>query len=112
MSFNPPDYYGVKKEEKDKLKEWDRYESNHIRIYPNATIEEVRKNAKEVKMDAPFRKDQKMKRYKKGKFGYLIDNSDVIATYLPSLGKELKIMFEWNDKKKEWILLTYKEGNW
>lgn len=113
MPFNPPDYYGVNKKEKEKLKEWDRYESNNIKIYPDATVEEVRRKAKQVDIGVPYYEGESVKAYKKGNFLYSIDErNDVKALYIPSFDKELKIMFEWSSKKKKWVLLTYKEGNW
>lgn len=97
--------YGVKPL-REEGKELEGYKSD---IYPNATIEEVKKNAIEV--PNPIREGF-VKKYTKGDFGYFIDGRDIKAIYLPSMQLEqLKIMFTWNSKKKKWVLLTYREGD-
>lgn len=84
----------------------------NIKVYPNATIGEVRKNVKEVNIGVPFYEGQRSSTYKKGKFGYLIDErGDAKAVYLPSMKKPLKIMFTWSNSARKWKLLTYKEGD-
>ena len=113
MPMNFPDYWGVRKEQQKALREWEKEEAKHIKIKPNATVEEVKRYAEEIDIDIPFYEGQREKKYQKGDWGYMIDErGNIIATYLPSMGKELKIMYEWNAKKKRWDLLTYKEGDW
>ena len=91
------------------MKVGDRIKS--IKVYPNATIGEIRKNAKEVDIGIPFYKGQRAKKYQKGNFTYLIDErNDITSLYIPSRKKPLKIMFKWKPKKKKWIKGTWREG--
>ena len=86
-----------------------KQEAEDIKVYPNATIGEVRKNVKQVDIGVPFYEGQISKRYQKGNFMYLIDDrGDATALYIPSRKKKLKIMFEWKNKK--WMPLTWREG--
>ena len=95
------------------LNPWKQDVDENIKVYPNATIGEVRKNVKEVDVGVPFYEGQRASTYKKGNFGYLIDErGDAKSIYLPSMKKPLKIMFEWNSKKKKWIKGTWREGEW
>ena len=82
--------------------------------YPNATIGEIRKNAKKIVSLFPYvpGHPKVSKRYKKGNFVYLIHGYDITAMYIPSQKKKLKIMFEWKPKKKKWILGLWREGHW
>ena len=100
--YDFPDYWGVK-----------RKEVKNIKLKPNATIEEVKRNIQKVDIGVPFYAGQEASTYQKGDWLYLIDErNEVKALYLPSKNKELKIMFQWNPRKKKWELLTYKEGTW
>ena len=84
---------------------------NKYNICPNATIGEVRKNAKVRDAGVPFYKGQTSRVYKKGNFVYNIDErGNVLAGYLPSFKTELKIMFKWSAGKRKWVLGTYREG--
>ena len=88
-----------------------RRQDDDIKVYPNATIGEVRKNAKDLGKEFPYGPRKNWKQYRKEDFAYNIINGGVTAMYLPSRKKPLKIMFEWNSKKKKWIPLTYREGD-
>jgi len=85
--------------------------AENIKVYPNATIGEVRKNAKDLGKDFPYGPRKNWKQYRKEDFAYNIINGSVTAMYLPSRKKPLKIMFEWISKKKKWKLLTYRKGD-
>ena len=82
--------------------------------YPNATIGEIRKNAKKiVSLFAYVPGHPKIsKKYQKGNFMYLIHGYDITAFYIPSQKKKLKIMFEWNSKKRKWVIGLWREGHW
>jgi len=86
--------------------------TNNIKVYPNATIGEIKKNAKKTISISSYAPGHPKisKKYKKGKFMYLIHGYDITALYIPSFKKKLKIMFEWKPKKRKWTPLTYREG--
>ena len=97
----------------DHIEGGDRIKGNKIiEHYPNATIGEIRKNAKKMVSLFPYvpGHPRVSKRYKKGNFVYLIHGYDITAFYAPSQKQKLKIMFEWKPKKRKWTLLTYGGG--
>ena len=100
----------MEREKKERIQEFNKLYPKK-KPYPTATISEIRKNAKVV--GDIIREGDVLKKYKKGNFMYSIDGSgDILAVYLPSQKKRLKIMFEWKHKKKKWDLLTYRKGDW
>jgi len=104
------------REEKERQEEFKKQYSNK-QPYPNATIEEVKKNATDVPSSNPAYefnppRAHPIRKYNKGDFGYMIDGEDIKAVYLPSMKQGLKVMFSWNPTKRRWVLLTYREGDW
>jgi len=98
----------------DHIEGGDKIKENEInKLYPNATIGEIRKNAKKiVSLFSYVPGHPKItKKYKKGNFMYLIHGYDITSMYIPSQKKKLKIMFEWIPKKRKWILRTWREGD-
>jgi hypothetical protein len=83
--------------------------------YPDASIEEVLKNAEDVPRSNPVYefgpRPFTYRKYEKGKYGYIIYDKEIKAFYTPSMKKKLKIMWTWCPIDKKWMLLTHREGD-
>ena len=77
-----------------------------VKVYPNATVTEVREKAKWVDTSFGF----KVKKYVKGNYAYFIEKGEVNSMYLPSMKKKLKVMWYWSKKRRKWISRNWKEG--
>jgi len=104
--------YGHQKEDLDKLNRWIKEQEKNIKIRPNASIAEVEKNTKFVGVGVPYYEGQYSMKYQKGDWEYVVGRRGITAYYLPSMNKEFKLMYQWNDKKGKWELLVHFEGNW
>lgn len=103
--------YGYKKEEREAIKEWEREEEKHIKLKPNLTGNQVIKMVRtEKSIPNPYSPDR-LKKLIKGNWGYMVhENGEVDAIYLPSMKKELAIMFVWENN--QWELMTHMKGTW
>jgi len=77
------------------------------KIYPNATVTEVREKSKWINTSFGF----KVKKYEKGNYAYFIEKGEVNAMYLPSRKKKLKIMWYWSPTRGKWVSRNWKMGD-